>query len=250
VASMAILGQTGTAASLTASGSRGVLSIMYGVGTLMCVVMLLYRAFKLGESKARVPALFNCWRACAAISYQATCFCSCNSGLLSGDCFCSCCWQQLASRLLPGSSYSCCIRCQYENTFFLVSALESLQLAGVLALLLVLLLLKRIIRANTNNYKYGRSFIGPVLLHAAAATTSQMFETSGAKAIERVELRRHPNDPGAHPNTLRHAMVCNYYYWPRRLVASAAWVVNDFAFYGNKLQQVCHARKSSQMILV
>lgn len=28
-----------------------------------------------------------------------------------------------------------------------------------------------------------------------------------------------------------------YYYWPRQLVASAAWIANDFAFYGNKLQQ-------------
>ncbi len=26
-------------------------------------------------------------------------------------------------------------------------------------------------------------------------------------------------------------------YWARQLVASAAWIANDFAFYGNKLQQ-------------
>ncbi len=28
-----------------------------------------------------------------------------------------------------------------------------------------------------------------------------------------------------------------YYFWPRQLVASVAWIANDFAFYGNKLQQ-------------
>lgn len=28
-----------------------------------------------------------------------------------------------------------------------------------------------------------------------------------------------------------------YYYGTRQCIASAAWVANDFAFYGNKLQQ-------------
>ena len=28
-----------------------------------------------------------------------------------------------------------------------------------------------------------------------------------------------------------------YYYSTRQCIASAAWIANDFAFYGNKLQQ-------------
>lgn len=36
---------------------------------------------------------------------------------------------------------------------------------------------------------------------------------------------------------LRKHMLSAYYYWPRQLVASVAWIANDFAFYGNKLQQ-------------
>ena len=36
---------------------------------------------------------------------------------------------------------------------------------------------------------------------------------------------------------LRKQLVSLYYYGPRQFVASAAWVANDFAFYGNKLQQ-------------
>ncbi len=35
----------------------------------------------------------------------------------------------------------------------------------------------------------------------------------------------------------RKHMTAYYYFWPRQLVASVAWVCNDFAFYGNKLQQ-------------
>lgn len=35
----------------------------------------------------------------------------------------------------------------------------------------------------------------------------------------------------------RKHVVSLYYYWPRQLVASGAWIANDFAFYGNKLQQ-------------
>ena len=30
---------------------------------------------------------------------------------------------------------------------------------------------------------------------------------------------------------------CLWAYWPRQFAASIAWVANDFAFYGNKLQQ-------------
>lgn len=36
---------------------------------------------------------------------------------------------------------------------------------------------------------------------------------------------------------MRRHIVSLYYYWPRQWVASMAWVANDFAFYGNKLQQ-------------
>lgn len=36
---------------------------------------------------------------------------------------------------------------------------------------------------------------------------------------------------------LRKQLVSLYYFWPRQWVASMAWVSNDFAFYGNKLQQ-------------
>ena len=36
---------------------------------------------------------------------------------------------------------------------------------------------------------------------------------------------------------VRKQLVSLYYYWPRQWVASMAWVANDFAFYGNKLQQ-------------
>ena len=32
-------------------------------------------------------------------------------------------------------------------------------------------------------------------------------------------------------------MVSVYYYGTRQWIASAAWIANDFAFYGNKLQQ-------------
>ena len=35
----------------------------------------------------------------------------------------------------------------------------------------------------------------------------------------------------------RKQLVSAYYYWPRQFVASMAWICNDFAFYGNKLQQ-------------
>ena len=32
-------------------------------------------------------------------------------------------------------------------------------------------------------------------------------------------------------------MLSLYYYWPRSIISSLAWIANDFAFYGNKLQQ-------------
>ena len=31
--------------------------------------------------------------------------------------------------------------------------------------------------------------------------------------------------------------ISMYYYGTRQWIASAAWIANDFAFYGNKLQQ-------------
>jgi hypothetical protein len=35
----------------------------------------------------------------------------------------------------------------------------------------------------------------------------------------------------------RKQLLSAYYYWPRSLISSGAWIANDFAFYGNKLQQ-------------
>jgi hypothetical protein len=32
--------------------------------------------------------------------------------------------------------------------------------------------------------------------------------------------------------TIRKHLRAWYYFWPRQLVASAAWIANDFAFYG------------------
>lgn len=32
-------------------------------------------------------------------------------------------------------------------------------------------------------------------------------------------------------------LVCAYYWGSRQFIASGAWIANDFAFYGNKLQQ-------------
>lgn len=36
---------------------------------------------------------------------------------------------------------------------------------------------------------------------------------------------------------LHHQALCLRYFWPRLLVASAAWVPNNFAFYGARLQR-------------
>ncbi|KAJ9505419.1 hypothetical protein QJQ45_027488 [Haematococcus lacustris] len=38
-------------------------------------------------------------------------------------------------------------------------------------------------------------------------------------------------------SVLRHHAVSLRQYWPRQLAASVTWICNDFAFYGNKLQQ-------------
>lgn len=53
---------------------------------------------------------------------------------------------------------------------------------------------------------------------------SEMFEQQKKKKAEAASTSR----PFA-------KYIC--LYWPRQFVASIAWVANDFAFYGNKLQQ-------------
>ena len=55
--------------------------------------------------------------------------------------------------------------------------------------------------------------------------------------IEENQIERTDKKIKLDHSTLRRHLVSAYYYWPRQLVASMAWICNDFAFYGNKLQQ-------------
>ncbi len=53
VIAMALFGQTGYQDTLTYTGSRNVLVLVYGIGALICVVMVVYRVFFLEESTVR-----------------------------------------------------------------------------------------------------------------------------------------------------------------------------------------------------
>mmetsp|Transcript_12364 Transcript_12364/g.26712 ORF Transcript_12364/g.26712 Transcript_12364/m.26712 type:complete len:579 (-) Transcript_12364:1179-2915(-) len=72
-----------------------------------------------------------------------------------------------------------------------------------------------------------------VVYRAIYLDESKLFEEE--KAIEEHIIQKQNKD-ATYAIWHRHKMSA-YYYWPRQMVASAAWIANDFAFYGNKLQQ-------------
>lgn len=57
---------------------------------------------------------------------------------------------------------------------------------------------------------------------------SLLFREETMIELKDVEIKHSP---------FRRHLISAYYYWPRQFVASGAWMANDFAFYGNKLQQ-------------
>ncbi len=50
--------------------------------------------------------------------------------------------------------------------------------------------------------------------------------------VQHIEGALATEDAEHYSVTLRKHLVTWYYYWPRQLVASTAWIANDFAFYG------------------
>lgn len=59
--------------------------------------------------------------------------------------------------------------------------------------------------------------------------------------VEEGKIEQHAEETAKH-HAISHSKLTIFTksmlrYWPRQLVASGAWLCNDFAFYGNKLQQ-------------
>jgi hypothetical protein len=65
------------------------------------------------------------------------------------------------------------------------------------------------------------------------------LEESEMFVEERKTIQEHVSAVIVEEAAISWAIRKNYilFYWPRQFVASFAWIANDFAFYGNKLQQ-------------
>eukprot|EP00798_Chlamydomonas_sp_ICE-L_P032550 gene32550-17267_t len=105
----------------------------------------------------------------------------------------------------------------------------------------VVILLSMLVFQQTDTLTKDGSRRVLILMYAVGAAACVVMVAHRAIYLKESKITEDLSNEGRfnkkHSAIWRKHVISAHMYWPRQLVASVAWVANDFAFYGNKLFQ-------------